>query len=307
LDKAFQAFYRRMKAGETAGFPRYKGCGRFKSIEYTYGDGCKLRMNESGRFSFYVQNVGEMRMCYHRSLPAGAQIKHAVVKQVNERWSVCLMLELPAPVPAPRDAETGVGVDVGLHSLLALSDGRIVENPRWLRQSLAKLRVAQRQASRREKGSRRRQKAYKQVARLHEHIANQRRDYLHKVANSLVNQYSLIGIEDLRLAFMNRNPHLSLSSHDAGLSELRRLLSYKAEEAGTKVIAVNPTFTSQLCSGCGEMVEKDLSVRVHMCPHCGLVLDRDVNAARNILALALKYPLGRSGQDVTWAVAPCVS
>ena len=314
LDKAFAAFFRRVRAGETPGFPRFKGRSRFKSLEYTYGDGCKLTGDAHGRFSFYVQSIGEMRMCYHRSIPEGAQIKHVVIKRVNDRWYACLMLELPDPLPAPRGAdrhpegvESAVGVDVGLYSLAALSDGRTVENPRWLRKSLARLCVAQRRASRRTKGSQRRRIAYEQVARLHERIANQRRDFLHKLARSLVSEYDLVAIEDLALGFMNHNPHLSLSSHDAGLGELRRLLEYKAEEAGTRVVAVNPTYTSQRCSGCGERVEKDLSVRVHRCPFCDLVLDRDVNAARNILQLAFQQPPGRGGQDGTWAVAPCVS
>jgi putative transposase len=248
-----------------------------------------------------------MRLCHHRSIPACAAIKHVVIKRMNDRWYVCLMLELPDPIPAPREVESAVGVDVGLHALLALSDGRIVANPGWLRESLAKLRVAQRRASRRLEGSQRRRKAYAQVARLYQHIADQRRDFLHQLANALVNEFTLIAIEDLRLAFMNRNHHLSLSSHDAGLGELRRLLEYKAEEASTLVVAVNPSHTSQKCSGCGEIVEKDLSVRVHTCPYCGLVLDRDVNAARNILQLAVHQPPGRGGQELTWAVAPCVS
>ena len=97
LDKAFAAFFRRLKAGEKPGFPRFKSRNRFKSLEYTYGDGCKLRQNEQGRRSFYVQNVGEIRMCYHRAIPVEAKLKHAVAKQVGERWYVCLMLELPAP------------------------------------------------------------------------------------------------------------------------------------------------------------------------------------------------------------------
>ena len=307
LDKAFSAFFRRVKAGERPGFPRFKGRSRFKSLEYTYGDGCKLRMNEFGRRSFYVQNVGEMRMSYHRPIPEEARIKHVVITQVNQRWYACLMLELSEQPTIQRQAGRAVGVDVGLYHLLALSDGRTVENPRWMRESLAELRILQRRASRRKEGSRRRQKAYQQVAQLHERIADQRRDHLHKVANCLVGEYALIGIEDLRLGFMDRNAHLSLSSHDAGLGELRQLLAYKAEEAGVLVVAVNPSYTSQRCSGCGRLVKKDLSVRVHACPDCGLVLDRDVNAARNILDLALQNPPGRGGQDITWPSGASVS
>ncbi len=307
LDKAFQAFFRRVKTGETPGYPRFKGRNRFKSIEYTYGDGCKLRTNAQGQRSFYIQNVGDVRMCFHRNIPDGAAIKHVVIKRVNERWYVCLMLERSDVQVAHAKPERAVGVDVGLYHLLALSDNQVVDPPRCLRESLAKLRVLQRQASRRQKGSQRQRKSFAAVARLHEHIANQRRDYLHKITRFLVQEYAIIAIEDLPLAFMNQNKHLSLSSHDAGLGEFRLLLQYKAEEAGAEVVAVNPAYTSQRCSGCGEMVEKDLSVRVHKCPYCGLVLDRDVNAARNILKLALDNPPGRGGQELTWPAGASVS
>lgn len=284
LDKSFSAFFRRLKNGEKPGFPRFKGVNRFNSMEFTYGDGCKLRQ-EDGRFSFYVQNVGEIKMCYHRAIPGDAVIKHVVVKKSNNRWHACLMLEFSDSPIQPRTEHKAIGIDVGLKSLLALSDGTLIENPRWFRESQAKLRVLQRKASGRVKGSNRRRKAYEQVAELHEHVANQRGDFFHKTTKALVDEYTLIGIEDIRLAFMNHNRSLSLSSHDAGFGEFRQLLTYKAENAGTLVVAVNPAYTSQVCSKCGTIVEKDLSVRVHKCD-CGLEIDRDVNAAINILVLA---------------------
>lgn len=299
LDKSFTAFFRRLKAGEKPGYPRFKSRDRFNSLEYTYGDGCKLRQNQGGRKSFYVQNVGEIRLCYHRIIPSDAKIKHAVVKRVGERWYVCLMIELPDP--GPRQSLTGsqVAIDVGLKSLAALSTGELVENPRWLRKNLIKLRKLQRHVSRQVKGSNRQKKTYRQIARLHEWVANQRADYLHKVSNRLVSENDLIAIENLTLSFMNRNQHLSLSSYDAGFGLFRQMLGYKAESAGIQIIAVNPSNTTQICSGCGSIVPKGLSVRVHECHDCGLILDRDINAARNILSLALNNPLGRSGQAVT--------
>lgn len=300
LDKAFAAFFRRLKSGEKPGFPR------FKSMEYTYGDGCKLRQDERGCVSFYVQNVGEIRMCFHRAIPVEASIKHTVVKQVGERWYVCLMLELPDPEKRLLQTGNQIGVDVGLRSLAALSTGELIENPRWLQESLAKLRRLQRHASRQVQGSHRQRETYRQMARLHGRIAHQRADYLHKVSSRLVGENDLIAVENLPLGFMNRNRPLSLSSHDAGFGLLRQMLAYKAESASIPLIAVNPSNTSQACSGCRSMVPKGLSVRVHACPDCGLVLDRDVNAARNILSLALLTPLGRSGQPITWAVTPCV-
>ena len=199
-----------------------------------------------------------------------------------------------------------IGIDMGLRSLLATSEGELIDNPRWLSASLARLRVAQRRVSRRKKGSTRWRKAVRQVARLHEKVANQRTDYWHKLTRDLAENHSLIAIEDLDLKFINTNRHLSLSSHDAGLGMFTEMLAYKVEETGCQLVAMNPAHTSQKCSGCGETVEKGLSVRVHNCPECGLVLDRDVNAARNVLRSAFDS-LGRSDQDGTWAVAPGVS
>ena len=239
--------------------------------------------------------------------PLALKIKHAVVKRVAERWYACLMLELPDP--AKRQILTGqqIGIDIGLKSLAALSSGELIENPRWLRENLANLRRIQRHASRQIRGSGRQKKTYRQIARLHEQVANQRADYLHKVSARLVAENDLIAIENIKLGFMNRNKHLSLSSHDAGFGLLRQMLEYKAEEAGIQVVAVNPSNTTQTCSGCGRLVPKSLSVRVHVCPDCGLILDRDINAARNILALALTNPLGRSGQAVTCPVGESVA
>ncbi|MBA3074929.1 MAG: IS200/IS605 family element transposase accessory protein TnpB [Anaerolineae bacterium] len=307
VDKAFQAFFRRLKAGETPGFPRFKGRNRFKSIEYTYGDGCKLRQGENGRKHFYIQNVGEVRMCFHRPIPQNSEIKHAVIKQINTRWYVCLMVKLPEQIALHQAKDKQVGIDLGLKNLIALSNGTLINNPRWLEDNLLKLRCVQRHASRQTKNSQRQKQTFSRIASLHEHIANQRSDYLHKVANHLVREFDLVAIEDLSLSFMNHNRHLSRSSHDASLGELRQFLEYKAEEAGVQVVAVNPRNTSQICSKCGRIVSKELSVRVHACPDCGLILDRDVNAARNILVLALQSPPGRGGQAVTWAAAPNVA
>jgi len=286
LDKAYQGTFRRIKVGEKAGFPRFKGANRFHSLEFTYGDGCKLRFEKNGRALLYVQHVGEIKVKFHRLLPKGAVIKHAVLVRKTRKWYVNLQLDLPDPNPRPAEGPA-VGIDVGLKNLLALSDGTLVDNPRWLRGSLRKLRVAQRHLARCQKGSRGRQQAAFRVARLHEHVANQRRDFWHKTTAHLVKTYAVIALEDLSLGFMTHNPRLALSAHDAGLAQFRQMLAYKAESAGTQVLTVNPANTSQMCSGCGEMVEKPLSERVHTCPHCGLVLDRDLNAARNILYRAL--------------------
>lgn len=285
LDKAFQAFFRRVKAGKKLGFPKFKDRKRFNSLELKYGNGCKLWMNE-GRITFYVMNVGEMRMSYHRPVPEEAKIKMAVIKRVAGRWYSNLQIELPDPVIERIPTGESVGIDPGLLSLVALSNGVTVEHPRYLKESLAKLRRLQRKAARQVKGSNRQKQTYQQIAKLNHHVANQRRDFWHKLTRDLAERYDLIAVEDLRVAFMNQSKYLSRSSYDAGLGMLKPMLAYKVEETGAKLILVNPKNTTQTCSGCGEKVKKSLRVRIHDCPSCGLKIDRDVNAARNVLAFA---------------------
>lgn len=292
VDKAHREFYKGKR-----GAPRYKGRNRFKSVEYRYGDGCKL----AGQ-SLYVQHVGNVKVRLHRPIPDGATIKQVVVKRTAGHWYVSFQLEMPDSVPVEHTGPA-VGIDVGLHSLLALSDGKLIGNPRWLRHGLAKLRIAQRRASRRKKFGSGWRKAVRQVAKLQEHVANQRADFWHKTTTALARQYGYIAIEDLNLTFMTRNGSLSLSAHDAALGAFRQLLSYKVENTGSCLVAVSAHNTSRACSGCGTIVEKSLSVRVHRCPDCDLVLDRDVNAACNILTRAL----GRSVKASTYPVGDCVA
>lgn len=286
VDKAYKAFYKGIR-----GAPRFKGRHRFKSVEYRYSDGCKL----SGS-SLYIQHIGNLKVKLHRPIPPDATIKQVVIKRTTGKWYVSFQLEMPSTIPVEHNGPA-VGVDVGLHSLLALSDGTLIDNPRWLRQGLGKLRTAQRRLSRRKKFGTGWRKAARQVAKLQEHVANQRRDFWHKTTGDLAKTYSLIAVEDLNLSFMTRNGNLSLSAHDASLGMFRQMLDYKVENTGSQVVGVNPRNTSQACSGCGVIVAKGLNVRVHRCPDCGVVLDRDVNAALNILALGLSvrastYPVG---------------
>jgi len=290
VDKAYQSFYK-----GRAGHPRFKNVKRFRSVEYRPGDGCQLTADR-----LYIQHVGQIKVVSHREIPGGATVKHVVIKRTLGKWYVCLMLELPDVVPVQSD-RPDVGIDVGLYHLLALSDGAIIDNPRWLRNNLADLRVAQRRMSRRKRGGSNRRKAAQQVAVLHEKVANSRREFWHQTTRRIVNTYGNIAIEDLSLAFMTRNGNLSLSAHDAALGAFRSMIEYKAESAGTQIVAVGAARTSQICSGCGSVVVKSLSVRSHHCPDCGLVLDRDVNAACNILAL------GRSAWALTCPVGECVA
>jgi putative transposase len=187
-----------------------------------------------------------------------------------------------------------VGVDLGLNSLVALSDGTVFMAPRKYRGAEERLGRLQRIQCRRERGSSNREKARVKIARLSERVANQRRDYAYKTARSIVNRYERIILEDLKICNMNKNRHLSKSIADAGWGLLRNALTYMARLSEGVTAFVDPRGTSQVCSGCGAVVGKDLSVRIHRCPMCGLTIDRDVNAARNILKRGLEIGLGRA-------------
>lgn len=166
------------------------------------------------------------------------------------------------------------------------SEGEFFDPPKYLKQSERMLRRLQRKVSRRVKGSNRRLKAFRELQRTHEHIANQRRDTAHKIARKLINEYDVIVVENLNTNGLLKNHHLAKSIADAAWNTFILILAQKAEEAARKLIKVDPGYTSQECSLCGEIVRKALSMRTHQCPHCGLVLDRDINAARNILRKA---------------------
>lgn len=280
LRKSFDGFFRRVKAGEKAGYPRYKGRGWFKSVCYVYDDGIRLR---DGRL--YVQNIGLIRIFQHRPLPDDAEIKMAILKRDGlGNWFVILQLELPDPNSAPV-GRPAVGIDMGLETFAALSTGETIDNPRWFRASEEKLSVLQRRRSRCKRGSGKYRELSRQIRRLHERTANQRRDFHHKLSDEIVKRFGLVAVEDLNIKGLARS-HVSKSIGDAGWGNFLNMLFYKAGRAGGQFVAVNPNGTSQYCSECGCRVEKSLSVRVHSCPHCGLVLNRDVNAARNVLTRA---------------------
>lgn len=262
------------------GFPRFKKAARFNSVNYKPGDGASIKDTR-----LYIQNAGLIKVRWHRELPDG-KLKNIVVLRKPSGWYVLFQIDIPKP-PVEKSIKPPVGVDMGITHALALSDGTLFDSPKSLQASLKKLRVLQRSVARKKKGSQNRRKAVQKVARLHEHIANQRADWWHKTTRCLVDTYGAIALEDLSLKFMLQNGHLSRSAHDVGLGMFRTMLDYKANQAGVGIVTVNPRNTSQVCSGCGSIVLKDLSVRVHVCPECGLTLDRDVNAARNILMLAV--------------------
>ncbi len=277
LQRAFDAFFRRCKnRGEKAGFPRFRGKDRFDSFTLKQA-GYKIE----GRY-LYISGVGKFKLFLSR--PIEGDIKTVTIRRASSgKWFVCFSCD-NVPVKEMPEAIAEVGIDVGIKEFLVDSTGRSVENPKFFRQSERILRRRQRAMARKVRGSCRRVKAKILVAKAHEKISNQRKDFLHKVANFYIGAYKTIYVEALNIKGMIKNRRLSKSIADASWGKFFEFLLYKAEWADRKVIKVNPRNTSQNCSGCGEKVKKSLSVRTHVCPFCGLVMDRDFNAAKVIKA-----------------------
>jgi putative transposase len=295
LDKAFQAFFRRIKAGDTPGYPRFKGRNRFATVEFpSYGDGCRF----DGRY-IYCQHVGRVKVKLHR--PIEGKIKTVAFTREADGWHVVFSCDL-GDVTAPIRSDPAVGIDLGLKAFLVTSDGESVPPPQHYRQAQAALRRAQRTVARRTKGSKRCAKAVHALQKRHQHVTNLRRDFQHKTARDLVSRYGTIVHENLNIKGIARS-RLAKSTLDAAWGSFLSILSHKAEEAGTTVIAVRPHNTTQACSQCGALpsVPKTLKDRVHVCSQCGYTADRDLNAAQNILRL------GSSRQDETCANGRSVS
>lgn len=278
VDKSFQNFFRKVRLGEKPGYPRYKGQGWYDSFTYPQS-GFSLSGNSKGNQRLKLSKIGQIKVKLHRSIQG--KIKNCTIKRERNHWYICFSCEVE-PVILPKTGNS-VGVDVGIEKFAALSDGTIIENPKFLRESEAKLKHEQRCLSRKKKGSRSRKKQRNRVARLYCKIRNQRNDFLHKESLRLVETYDVIVFEDLKIRNMIKNRHLAKSILDAAWGAFMQFTSYKAENAGREVRFAYPHGSSQDCSGCGRPVKKSLAVRVHKCPYCGLILDRDINAAINIL------------------------
>jgi len=296
LDRAFTAFFRRLRAGEKPGYPRFRGRGRFSSFGFKeYGNGFKI----DGR-RLKVSGIGRIAVRWHRPLPSQPKTLR-LVRQAGNWFAVFACETQPAPLPATGSA---IGVDVGIHSLIATSDGEHVRHPGWYRASERRLRVAQRRVARRTKGGANRRKAVVALQRVHARTANQRRDFLNKLACRLIQEHDVLVFEDLRIRNMVRNHHLAKSILDRGWHYLLNRLACKAADAGRQVLLVDPRNTSQRCSACGVLHALSLRDRWLSCA-CGLSLDRDTNAARNILATSrlgqsrwtLSSPLGGLVQE----------
>jgi putative transposase len=275
LDKAFQAFFRRVKAGETPGYPRFKGKNRSHGFGFKeYGNGFKI----DGR-RLKLSGIGRIAVRWHREIEG--KIKTCRVTCKAGKWYVSFSCEVEKPGPLPK-AGREIGIDLGLLRLATLSDGEPISNPRWYRRIERQLRVIQRMIARRMLGGSRRRKAVRRLQRLMVKVANARKDYLNKFANDLIRRFDRIVLEDLRVAAMARG-RFAKSILDAGWSYLLTRLTRMAESAGREIELVDPAYTSRTCSGCGVIFEHlKLSDRWVSCA-CGTSLDRDHNAAINIL------------------------
>jgi len=287
VDKAFKNFFRRIKRREKAGYPRYKPRSRYSSFTYPQ-DGFKFSEDDK---KLILSKIGSINIKKHRDIPESANIKTCTIEKDLDRWYACFSVEIEVKESSgdqDKEITNPIGIDLGINHLITLSNGEIIDNPRYLSKSELKIKRRQRKLNKSKKGSNNRKKRRFELAKAHRKVKDQRTDLLHKISRSLVNAYDLIIFEGLKVKNMMKNHYLAKSINDASWSRLTNFVSYKAEEAGKIVEFVDPKNTSQECSSCGKIVKKSLNQRVHKCPFCGLEMDRDQNAAINILRKGLQ-------------------
>lgn len=291
LSKALKRFLQMKDLGLPVGFPRFKTPNRWHSIQLRqYETHRDVWLDDDGAHLHVPAKLGRLlKIKVHRPL-VGTPVTAHLVLRADGHWYALIVCET-----APQDEfgathqeqttceHPAIGLDVGLKVFLADSEGVMVENPRHYRKGQKCLAHAQRILCRRKKGSHRRRKVSREVACKHLKVSRQRRDFHFKTAKHYAEWYSRVCVEDLNITGMVKNHSLAKSIHDASWSAFLEILTDKAERAGHRVIRVPARYTTRKCSGCGEYVQKSLSVRTHICPSCGLVEDRDVNAAKNIL------------------------
>ena len=286
VEKAFALFFVRLKVKDgKAGYPRYKSYNRYDSFTYSQQPGFKF--TDKG---LKLSKIGIVKIKLHR--PTQGEVKTCTIKREIDRWYACFSCQVNFPIkPIPQRA---IGIDMGITHYAYLSNGKTVDNPRHLTLSEEKLKTVQRKLSKRQRGSKNRNKQRIKVAKVHRRIKDQRGDFLHKLSRRIVNNFSFIAVENLAITNMVKNHYLAKSIADASWGQFLSYLAYKVEETGSKVVRVNPKGTSQICSQCDNLVPKSLSVRVHKCPYCGIKLDRDYNSALNILHRAIGQGLPES-------------
>ena len=290
LEKSFQGFFRRIKQGVKAGFPRFKGANRYDSFCYTQS-GFSLSGNK-----LQLSKIGTVKIKLSREIKG--KVKQCRIKNEINNWFVIFTVETSTQ-PLPKTGKS-IGIDVGIENFANLSDGTQIDNWKYYEQSQKKLRVAQRSVSRKKKGGNSRHKAVLRLRKIHQKIKNQRADFQHKLSTHLVKDFDLIAIEKLNILGLSKGI-LSKQIHDVSWSSFFGMLRYKAECAGRHLKEVNPNYTSQTCL-CGRREKKTLAVRWHHCLECGLSIHRDILSAQVILNLGE----GHSLETLTYQVADCV-
>jgi putative transposase len=279
IDLAFKSFFRRVKAGEKeVGYPRFRGANWYDSFTYPQS-GYSIKNK-----TIIVSKIGEIKAKIHR--PIIGKIKTCCIRRTSTgKWFATLSCDIEG-TPLPKSKEY-VGIDVGLESFATLSIDKHISNPRFFRTDEKALAKAQRKMSKFEKGTSERRKARKVVSHIHERIANRRNNFAHQESRKIINQFGVIAVEDINTNRMLHNHCLAKSISDASWGQFIAYLAYKAENAGRKFVAVNPSYTSQDCSSCGHRQKIPLSTRTYVCPCCNLSINRDLNASLNILSIGL--------------------
>lgn len=299
VDKTFERWLKGDSSGKRSGKPRFKGQGRYRSFTFP-----QIKPDcINGKF-IKLPSFGNVKLILHRPLPAGFKIKTATISQKADGWYIVLSLEdssVSSLTPDLPTMDNTIGIDMGLKAFLVTNAGEEVEIPQHYRKAEKRLKRIQRSLSRKKKGSSRRKKVIKRVAKAHLKVANQRKDFQYKTAKKLLSKRKNVGHEALNIKGIART-RMAKSTHDAGWGTFLQILKVKAESAGLLTIAVNPNGTTQECSGCGQKVPKTIQDRWHSCPHCGLELDRDHNAAINIKHRAVGHPVLKA-QVTSYAIA----
>ena len=289
LDKTWDRWIKPDKSGKRGGRPKFKKIGELRSFTFPRVNCAKAGAHINNGI-LKLSKIGEIPVIVHRLIPDGFVLKTATIVKKADGWYVSISALYEAvPNLIPIDTiKTSVGVDVGLKEFLTTSDGETVPIQQIYRKAQNHLARQQRFLSRQQKGSNSYKKQENKIARIHQRIQRQRKDFHYKTAHKLVREYDLIAVEDLQVKNLARNSKLAKSILDAAWSSFVTILEAVAVKRGVYIVKVNPHNTSQDCSGCGTKVPKTLSVRTHCCPKCNLVLDRDENAAINILIKALQ-------------------
>ncbi len=306
VDLAFDHFFRRVQEGQKPGYPRFKSRFRYDSLTFKQYQNSfdVIPGNQKHKGTLVLAKLGSVKMVLHRAIKGTP--KTAIVKRTpTGKWFVSISAEIGEEEVTGRRLPVcteAVGIDVGLKSFASLSTGEEIANPRFFRSEEAALARAQRRLAKAPKGGKQRARKRKVVARVHERIRNRRKNFMQQEVCKLLKRFGLLAVEALVVRNMVKNPKLAKSIADASWSMFFAHLLDKAEEAGRVVVRVNPAYTSQTCSGCSHRQPMPLSVRVYECPHCGLVIHRDHNGSKNILAEAFQA-VGRHSRGIPEAPA----